>query len=214
MFWQIKARALWSETLHSLRSRCGPVTATSQEDPGQVTSQGRACWLVVRTSRALQCLEQEQLFLLAVLLFHLTSVLKGLGPEGWVLSPCSPCSCVLQRPLPRRDCFCGARGRRPRIRTSTCRTSTSGECPATASQPISFPRCLPPTPAPDGDLSSHLPHGSGLLRWEVTQCRQRSPSAADHSVQGSLAGNSAQRIMCSRRRALAFKVLATCQGLV
>lgn len=136
------------------------------------------CWSVVRTSRGLQCLEQEQLFLLAVLLSRLTPVLKGLSPEVWVLSPCSPCSCVPQRPLPRRDCFCGARGRRPRIRTSTCRTSTSGECPATASQPISFPRCVPP--APDGDLSSHLPSSPGSAPWV------RAAEAGSHAVQAAV----------------------------
>lgn len=46
-------------------------------------------------------------------------------------------SCLPQRPPPRKGCSCGVRGRQPRTRTSTCRTSTSG-----------VPRLRPPVLTP------------------------------------------------------------------
>ena len=51
----------------------------------------------------------------------------ALGAVPLAVSLGSLSSCVLQRPLPRRGSSSGARERRPRTRTSTCRTSTSGE---------------------------------------------------------------------------------------
>lgn len=77
----------------------------------------------------------------------------GAGCSALDLSPCSPPSCVPQRPPPRKGYSCGVRGRLPRIRTSTCRTSTSGERPARAPQPVSFPRC----PEAEGPQLARLP---------------------------------------------------------